>query len=113
MARDFIANLGPILIAATGFLALIGGGLRFVWKKVESRFEGIEQKLAECHERDERKDGQLEAVVWSLHLTIDEIERIDPGRNRTVQEVRDLLRLYFPIDPNTPAAMAALLRRIP
>jgi len=111
--HDFLTNLGPILIAVTGLLALIGGGLRFVWKKIEGRFEGIEKKLAECQERDARKDDQLEAVVWSLHLTIGEIERIDPGINRTVQEVRDLLRTYFPVDPHTPAAMAALLKRMP
>ena len=30
--HDFLTNLGPIIGAATGLLAAIGGGLRFVWK---------------------------------------------------------------------------------
>jgi hypothetical protein len=111
--HDFLTNLGPIIGAATGLLAAIGGGLRFVWKKIEGRFALIEKKLVECQERDARKDGQLEALVWSLHLTIGEIERLDPGRNQTVGEVRDLLRTYFPIDLAAPAALATLLHRIP
>jgi hypothetical protein len=110
--HDFLTNLGPILIAATGLLAALGGGLRFVWKKIEGRFAIIEKKLAECQERDVRKDAQLEALVWSLHLTIGEIERLDPNNNRTVGEVRELLRQYFPVDPATPAPLASLLHRI-
>lgn len=51
--------------------------------------------------------------VSSLHLTIGEIERLDPDNNRTVGEVRALLRQFFPVDPTMPAALASLLHRIP
>jgi hypothetical protein len=112
MWHDLLTNIGPIIIAATGLLAGIGGGLRFVWKRVEGRFALIEKKLAECEQRDARKNSQLEALVWSLHLTIGEIERLDPNNNRTVGEVRELLRQYFPVGPATPAALASLLHRI-
>jgi len=111
--HDFLTNIAPIIAAATGLLAAIGGGIGFVWKKVEARFKAIERKLAECQERDARKGSQLEAVVWSLHLTIGEIERLDPDNNRTVGEVRALLRQFFPVDPTMPAALASLLHRIP
>lgn len=112
--HDFITNLGPILIAATGLLALIGGGLRFVWNKFEKRFTGIETKLEECKARDAEKGAQLSAVVLCIQLLVPEVERLDPDShaNNTLRQVRMILGHHFPIDPHVPADMAALLNRM-
>jgi hypothetical protein len=113
--HDLLANLGAIIVAATAFLALVGGGMRFVWKKIEARFGKIETALNECRERDLKKDRQLSAVVLCIKLLVPEVERLDtdPTRNHTLRQVRSILGQYFPLEPHIPAEMADLLDRMP
>jgi hypothetical protein len=113
--HDLLANLGTIIIAATALFALIGGGFRFVWKKIEVRFEKIEKALEECRERDLKKDRQLSTVVLCIKLLVPEVERLDPNAavNHTLRQVRSELGRLFPVDPQTPPDMSDILDRMP
>ncbi len=109
--HDFLTFLGPILVAATGLMALCGGGVRFVWKKVEIRFEEIEGKLEECQKRDLHKDKQLQAMGLALRLLVPEVQRLDP-HNTTLSQVRSILQQHFPIELAIPDDMCGLLAKI-
>ena len=72
-------DLAALITAGVGVLGAIGGTARFVWNKVEARFDKIEVALARCEERDrqhlERRGVQLTVIemMWR------ELERLDPG----------------------------------
>jgi hypothetical protein len=66
---------GEIIAAATGLLSLAGGGIVFIWNKVEARFTHIEEELEKCRQRE--KEGQrLEAArVTVIELLWQEVLR--------------------------------------
>lgn len=51
--------------AAVALLGLIGGVIKFIWGKVEARFEHIEAVLEEC-----RRDRELSDKRRSILITI-------------------------------------------
>ena len=62
-----MADLAAIITAATGLLALFGAGMRFLWNKLERRFDKIEEELSNC---EARRGVQLTVIelLWSeLH----------------------------------------------
>lgn len=40
------------VLGGGGILTVIGGGVKFVWNKLEARFAKIEKELAECRARE-------------------------------------------------------------
>lgn len=46
------AEIITAVFGGSGALAAIGGGIRFVWNKLETRFTNIEKELAECRARE-------------------------------------------------------------
>lgn len=40
------------LVGGGGALTAIGAGAKFIWNKIEARFERIEKELAECRKRE-------------------------------------------------------------
>lgn len=46
------AEIVTAVFGGSGALAAIGGGIRFVWNKLEARFTNIEKELAECRARE-------------------------------------------------------------
>ena len=50
-------SASELILAASGALATLGGGIAFVWNKIEKRFTDIETKLAECQAREGTSRG--------------------------------------------------------
>lgn len=45
-------DIAAILTAGAGALGADGGGIRFAWNKIESRFQAVEAELIHCRERE-------------------------------------------------------------
>ena len=40
------------IVGSGGVLTVLGAGAKFIWNKIEARFERIEKELAECRKRE-------------------------------------------------------------
>jgi len=111
-------EMGPLVIAVTGMLAIFGGGIRFVWAKISKRITALETKVGHqqdeidaCESRDVEKDKKLHTLGLCLRLLIPEVTRLDPA-SATLMQVRSLLDQSFPPDPDLPPDMVALIDQI-
>ena len=80
-----MADLISALFGAGGALVTAGGGLHWVWSKVEARFrvleakvEAAEKALDECrqHEADSRERRAIQLIV--IELLWSKIQELDP-----------------------------------
>lgn len=74
-----------IITASVTVLTTLGGGIAFVWNKIEKRFSEIETKLEECQARErESKQRELESQkrrsvqLTAIELLWQEVQRIAP-----------------------------------
>lgn len=67
------------IVAGTAALGSIGGGIAWLWDKIDKRFREIEAKLAACEEREGAGLVRRERMLTAIELMWQEIERVAPG----------------------------------
>ena len=74
------------VVGSGGVLTIFGGGAKFIWNKIEARFERIEKELAECRKRetaamareaDSRERRAMQITV--IELLWAKVKEIAPG----------------------------------
>ena len=73
-----MSELAVMITAITGVLALAGGGVRFVWNKVEARFQKIEEQLEECQQREADHHARRAVQLTVIELLWSEVKRLAP-----------------------------------
>jgi hypothetical protein len=71
-------SASELIIAGSTALATVGGGIAFVWNKVEKRFADIEAKLAECQAREEASNERRGVQLTVIELLWLELKRVAP-----------------------------------
>ena len=67
------------IITASGIaLGTIGGGVAFIWNKVEQRFKHIEAQLDECQKRETDSHERRGAQITVIELLWQELMRVAP-----------------------------------
>jgi len=77
------------IIAITGsactLLGVLGGGVTFIWRRVELRLMQVEAKLEKCEARD-RTNGERRALqIAVIRMLISAIESVSPANSVTTQ----------------------------
>lgn len=83
-------NIVATLTALGVFLAVIGSGVKWLWDKIEARFEKIEAQLAECEARENRSDKRRVKMWRIIDILMDALEDVEP-KNRMLNRARELL----------------------
>jgi hypothetical protein len=74
------------IVGSGGVLTVIGAGAKFIWNKIEARFERIEKELAECRKRevasmareaDSRERRAMQITV--IELLWAKVKEMDPA----------------------------------
>jgi putative protein kinase ArgK-like GTPase of G3E family len=85
-----IGEIAGILTAIVGLLALIGGGIKWLWSVIERRFTNIENELKKCRSREDRGD-ERRARMWTvIEILIEAVERLDPD-DRLLRRAKDMV----------------------
>lgn len=92
-----IAQLAGIITASVGALALLGGGIKWLWTKIEARFERIEKDLAACRAREDRSDARRARMWTVIEILIEAIERLDP-EDRLLHRAKDMVATIKSLD---------------
>lgn len=71
---DWPATIGAI----AGALVPVGGGIAFVWNKIEARFQEIEGKLQDCHDREVEHQERRTVQLTVIELLWQEVSRSNP-----------------------------------
>ena len=56
----------------------LGGGIAFIWRKVEVRFKEMDRKLEKCEQRDRNSQSRREKHLAIIELLWREVDRLDP-----------------------------------
>ena len=96
-----------LLAAIVPILAALGGGVAFVWGKIEKRFSAIEEKLSACEKRDAANQSRLAELLFALRMMADEMHASDPT-NPLLKSVRIMLVKAYPVS-SPPADMTETL----
>lgn len=126
MSELSVGEAGGIFAGAVAGLAALGKGLAWLLNWQNARSENREARLRQWEEslarreKDHREEtearlvaveGKLTAVSAALFEAIGELQRLDPA-SPVLAHARLILQHAYPIQPDTPAEMKALLRRI-
>ena len=84
-AFDLIA-----VLLGGGSLAAIGGGIAFVWNKIDGRFKAIEVKLQQCERRDRRGRKQVALLMSAVEILLAKVQDLAPD-SPVIARVRELL----------------------
>lgn len=76
-ANDVLATV----VGSGGALTLIGAGVRFVWNKIETRFQAIEGELQHCRERELSAQASRGVHIAVIELLWQELKRFAPEPN--------------------------------
>jgi hypothetical protein len=71
-------ELAGLITAGTGLLIAVAGGGRFIWNKIEARFERVEGALDECHQREAKGQERRAVQLTVIEILWQEIQRIAP-----------------------------------
>lgn len=125
------SGAAALVVAAGGFLGMIGKGFAWLWRQRRRRIAQLEAALDELREEfrrmarecaDERIDNvrRIDCLVTVCVVLIDDVETSNPG-SRSIDRARqllgaefpDLLRRTFPAadQVHLPADMIELARR--
>lgn len=106
-----MSDLPALITALVGALTLFGGGIGFVWNKVNTL-------MTECKARDMAHGAQIDRLRFLVQrnnsvvmILLDEVHRTNPS-SPSLQTVAKILRQTFPVDEETPDELADLLARI-
>lgn len=111
------AQITAILGGVVVIFGSIGGGISFVWGKIEKRFAGIEADLKQarrdldaCKERDGNHKARMAELLTLFRMLIDDMHQNDPA-NPLLRVARATLARWLP-EP-TPPEIVDLLNKIP
>ena len=86
-------HIAPILTASASVLAIIGGGIGFMWKQISKKFEKIEEELEKCRESEKlgiERRGLLSSIIEVL---FSEVMRLHP-KSKALKRHDELLNKY-------------------
>lgn len=98
-----MSDLAELLTAITGALVALGGGVAWLWRRVEKGFEEVKAELEACRQREANASAKETALKVALrereakHLTViellwQEVERRSRGApNAVLGRARKLL----------------------
>ena len=92
-----------VITAIGGLLVVLGGGIRFIWVKIERRFRHIETALEACQSRDTTHRTLISELISALQLLVTELHGSDPT-NPHLANIRTVLARAYRIT-KTPADM--------
>lgn len=93
--------LAEIITAAVAALSLLGGGVAFIWKKMETRFVEIEDKLNDCEKRETAGQTRRAQQLTVIEILWQEVLRLSPGKQSPVlRRARHLLDEMKATDKN-------------
>ena len=79
-----------ILAASVALLTVAGGGVAFVWNKIEQRFRHIEHDLEQCRKRETFVFEQAALRLTIIELLWAEVIRLAP-KSAALTRVKKLL----------------------
>lgn len=82
-----------IALLGGGTLATLGGGIAFVWNKIDARFTAIEAKLRQCERRDRRSRKQISLLMSAVEILLAKIQDIAPGAS-VIGRARELIEQH-------------------
>lgn len=97
------------VVGSGGVLTVLGAGAKFIWNKIEARFERIEKELAECRKREtaamEREADNREHRVMQImviELLWAKVKEMDPtaGVLERAKHILDELKQMAAHDPH-------------
>jgi hypothetical protein len=84
--ESVVIEIAGIITALVGVLTAMGGGMKFVWIKIEARIKALDGKidtmqteLDQCHAKHERSLERRAVQLTVIELLWQEVERISPG----------------------------------
>lgn len=88
-----MSDLAAIITALVGATVPIGGGIAFIWNKIERRFDDIEGELEKCRQREVEGQHKAGIHIAVIELLWQEIKRLHPGDNEpaTLDRAKKLL----------------------
>lgn len=90
-----MSELAAIITALGGLLAVLAGGVKFVWDKFDARFAAIETKLAECEAREDAGSERRSKLYTVAALLMSELRRVakDSPVLREAEQILDELKV--------------------
>lgn len=79
-----------IITAVVAAFLPVGGGIAFVWNKLERRFTEIEARLEECHVRETESQQRRAVQLTVIELLWQELQRHTPD-NPVLRRAKKLL----------------------
>lgn len=71
-------SAGEIITAAVAALTPIGGGIAFIWRKIEKRFADFETRLKECQDRERASLDRRAVQLTVIEILWQEVARLAP-----------------------------------
>lgn len=83
-----------IITAIAALLPVFGGGVAFVWNKVERRFSAIERQLEDCHKREKSAARINSTQLTVIELIWNDLKKLQPesGTLARAQKLLDDLK---------------------
>lgn len=104
-----------LVTAIAGALGTVGGGIKFIWNKVEKRFQAIEAQLLECRTREVAAAEKASVKLIVIELLWQEVCRHNPTSPvlARAKKLLDDLKLdrVFPVE-NLPREFARLAAKL-
>lgn len=85
-----MSEVAAIITAAVGALTAVGAAGRFVWNKIEARFQSVEAELVHCREREAASAERRGTQLTVIELLWQEVQRHNPG-SVVLTRVKNLL----------------------
>ncbi len=86
MASEWVV----IIPAVTAAIAALGGGGKFIWDKVEARFNQIEAELEKCREREDLAQERRSVLMQVNELFWHALHMADPN-NWALKRAKELM----------------------
>jgi len=86
-----VSEIAALITAVTGLLVALGGGVVWLWARVEKRFASVEAKLDECERREARHLKTAAAHLTVIELLWQEVKRRTRGANDVLERAEKLL----------------------
>lgn len=104
-----------LITALVSLLTILGGGIAFVWRKIELRFvqneaemKHIQQELDACKNRDATNQSRMAELIFAIRIMADDMHQSNP-HNPLLKSVQRILEKAYPL---YPTEMTDLLDRI-
>lgn len=70
---------GEIITAGVAALGTLGGGIAWIWDKIDKRITSLETKVADCEAREDAGFERRSVQLTVIELLWQEVERIAPA----------------------------------